>query len=563
MSTVTVVTSVSPTLELIGTALGNMLVSWLEKLEAIPGGSVIVRYIKKSHQNDPGRTVFEFALFLLLIYYIVGSRTKESKSDTISFSEREIDDLVAEWNPEPLVEPVSNLEKWRLNAVPVIHGHNGAHVSLSSGEIGVANLATNDFLNLNESESIKDAARECIRNVGVGACGPPNFYGTQDVHVRLEEDLAHFLQTEQGILYGQDFVTAGSVIPSFLKRGDLCVVDMGVSLAIQKALIVSRADIEWYNHNDVKDLRRVLEELKPELDRHKKIKRRFIITEAIFANSGDIADLASIVELKKEFKYRVFLDESLSIGVLGKLGRGLPEHSNVPRSDVDITIGSMANAFASSGGFCVGEAVMVHHQRIQSAAYVFSASLPPYSAKVTSQAIKEISENTLGDESSLLIKLRRHINTVYTSLQSLPSPFFEVVSNPHCPVIHLALNPDWRRQLNFPELYGNDVFLRTGKQAKYLNSFNEYYNSESYILQRVIDLILGKANVLVTRSKQILEHENLPVHPPHLLIHVNIGVTDTELAKLIRAVPEAFAEVCESLKSEADLFVLNDKIIEY
>src|SRR5699024_1303029 len=153
------------------------------------------------------------------------------------------------------------------------HGHNGAHVSLSSGETQVANLATYDFLNLNELDEIKKAASECISHVGVGACGPPNFYGTQDVHVRLEEDLARFLGTDAAILYGQDFVTASSVIPSFLKRGDLCVVDQGVNLAIQKALIVLRADIEWYDHNDMDHLRQILTEIKPVLDKQKPIKR--------------------------------------------------------------------------------------------------------------------------------------------------------------------------------------------------------------------------------------------------------------------------------------------------
>lgn len=562
MATVTVVTSVPPTLELIGSALSQTLVGWLDALEVLPGGSVVVRYIKKSHQNDPGRTVFEFALFLLLVYYIIALRTRESKKDTVKFTPKEIDELCAEWAPEPLVEPVLELEAWRINAVPVVHGHNGAHVSLSSGETQVANLATYDFLNLNELDEIKKAASECISHVGVGACGPPNFYGTQDVHVRLEEDLARFLGTDAAILYGQDFVTASSVIPSFLKRGDLCVVDQGVNLAIQKALIVLRADIEWYDHNDMDHLRQILTEIKPVLDKQKPIKRRFIITEGMFANSGAIADLPKLVELKNEFKYRLFVDETLSIGVLGDTGRGLTEHYGIPRTLVDITIGSLAYSLALSGGFCVGEAVMVHHQRILSNAYVFLASLPPYSAKVASQAIEEISKLDNG-KSVLVSKLHADTARVHGALSLTPSRYFQVVSSPHCPVVHLALLPAWRELLNFPPLYGNDVFLKTGRQAKFLNPFDEYYNAELFILQRVIDEVLEKTNVLVTRLKLIVEHENLPVPPPHLLINTNAGVTAPEYEKLLRAIPEAFERACGGLQLERDLLVLNDEIARY
>ena len=76
------------------------------------------------------------------------------------------------------------------------------------------------------------------------------------------------------------------------------MVDSGVNIALQKALIVSRADIEWYDHNDVDHLEQILSQLKPVLDRQKPIRRRFIITEGLFANSGDIANLPRIVELK-------------------------------------------------------------------------------------------------------------------------------------------------------------------------------------------------------------------------------------------------------------------------
>lgn len=552
--------------ELLSSTFQENFVTALNNLEYIPGGSIILRYIKSSYQNDPIRSLLEFCLVLFALSYFLSSKKKENKSELVRFSRKEIDELCDEWEPAPLVNEVTELENWELKSVPEIIGQNGAHVKLNNKT--AVNLASQDFLNLNENDRIKESARVEIRSAGVGACGPPNFYGTQDVHVRLEEDLARYLDSEQAIIYGQDFVTAGSVIPAFLKRGDLCVVDSGVNIALQKALIVSRADIEWYDHNDVDHLEQILSQLKPVLDRQKPIRRRFIITEGLFANSGDIANLPRIVELKNKYKYRLFLDESLSIGVLGGTGKGLPEHYGVSRDEISITIGSMANSFASSGGFCVGVNPMVHHQRISSNAYVFSASLPPYSAKVTSQAIREIlaPENldpTTG-KSKLMVQLHKKTVDVYdrlkAALEKLP---MHIVSSPQSPMIHLRLREKVREQLNLPLMYGNSTFITTGKPAKLLNEFDEYLNLESFILQKVIDYVLEHEGILITRSKLILEHENLPVLPPHLLIMINIGVKEEELDRVVEVLPKAIENVFSNIKSEEDLLQLRDELVNY
>jgi serine palmitoyltransferase len=60
--------------------------------------------------------------------------------------------------------------------------------------------------------------------------------------------------------------------------------------------------------------------------------RRFIVSEGLSANNGDIAPLNRLVELKKKFKYRLILDESQSIGVIGRRGAGLTDLFNIPVS---------------------------------------------------------------------------------------------------------------------------------------------------------------------------------------------------------------------------------------
>lgn len=133
-----------------------------------------------------------------------------------------------------------------------------------------------------------------MRTYGVGPCGPPGFYGTQDVHMKTEADIAEFLGTRACIVYAQAFSTISSVIPAFSKRGDIIVADDSVNFAIRKGIQISRSTVRWYKHNDMEDLKRVLEKVTKEQAK-KPLTRRFIVTEGMFENVGDVVDLPKIV----------------------------------------------------------------------------------------------------------------------------------------------------------------------------------------------------------------------------------------------------------------------------
>ena len=68
------------------------------------------------------------------------------------------------------------------------------------------------------------------------------------------------------------------------------------------------------------------------------------------------------IELKHKYKYRLILDETFSFGTVGRTGRGLTELYNVPASEVDMLIGSVATSLCSAGGFCAGSSIVVKHQ---------------------------------------------------------------------------------------------------------------------------------------------------------------------------------------------------------
>jgi serine palmitoyltransferase len=176
---------------------------------------------------------------------------------------------------------------------PVIVGPTGPKSKLSNGRT-VTNLASYNFYNFVANETLKEKAIQTLRTYGVGPCGPPGFYGTQDVHMKAEADVAAHLGVPACIIYAQSFSTISSVIPSFLKRGDIIIADSSVNYAVRKGIQISRSTVRWYQHNDMEDLESVLKKVTKEHAR-KPLTRRFIITEGLFENIGDVVNLPRLV----------------------------------------------------------------------------------------------------------------------------------------------------------------------------------------------------------------------------------------------------------------------------
>lgn len=112
--------------------------------------------------------------------------------------------------------------------------------------------------------------------------------------MKTEADVAAHLGTPACIIYAQSFSTISSVIPSFSKRGDIIVADRAVNFAVRKGIQISRSTVRWYEHGDMEDLENVLRRVTKE-NQNKPLTRRFIITEAMFENIGDVADLPKLV----------------------------------------------------------------------------------------------------------------------------------------------------------------------------------------------------------------------------------------------------------------------------
>ncbi|XP_033019956.1 serine palmitoyltransferase 1 [Lacerta agilis] len=463
---------------------------------------VLVEMVQAFYEAPTYHLILEGILILWIIRLLFSKTYKLQERSDLTPKEKE--ELIEEWQPEPLVPPVSKDHpalNYNVVSGPPIH-----NIVVNGKEC--INFASFNFLGLLDNERVKNAAQKSLTKYGVGTCGPRGFYGTFDVHLELEERLAKFMRTEEAIIYSYGFATIASAIPAYSKRGDIVFVDEAACFAIQKGLQASRSNLKFFKHNDMADLHHLLKEQEIEDQknpRKARVTRRFIVVEGLYVNTGDICPLPELVKLKYKYKVRLFLEESLSFGVLGEHGRGVTEHFGINMDDIDLISANMENSLASIGGFCCGRSFVIDHQRLSGQGYCFSASLPPLLAAAAIEGLNIMEENP-----GIFQILRQKCKRIHQALQGIPG--LRVVGQSLSPALHLRLEDS------------------TGSRE-----------SDARLLKEIVDYCMNRGIALTQARYLDKEEKFLP--PPSIRVVVTVEQTEPELDKAASLIREAAESV--------------------
>ena len=104
---------------------------------------------------------------------------------------------------------------------------------------------------------------------------------------------------------------------------------------------------------------------------------------------GDVAPLAEIAAVKREYGGYLLVDEAHSMGAMGKTGRGAAEAAGV-EADVDFIVGTFSKSLGAIGGFCVSRHPELETIRYCIRAYIFTASSSPSVVASTREALRII-----------------------------------------------------------------------------------------------------------------------------------------------------------------------------
>jgi glycine C-acetyltransferase len=195
-----------------------------------------------------------------------------------------------------------------------------------------------------------------------------------DLHMELERRLAKFKGAEASLVYQTGFAANAGLIPQLAGKGDVIVSDELNHGSIIDGVRLSPADRRVYKHADADDLARVLDEAEKASPSFRRI---LIITDGVFSMDGDVAPLDRIAALGAEHGAMVYVDDAHGEGVLGEGGRGIVSHFRLPRSRVQVEMGTFSKAFGVVGGHVSGSKDLVNFAYNKSRTWTLSGSHPP------------------------------------------------------------------------------------------------------------------------------------------------------------------------------------------
>ena len=256
-------------------------------------------------------------------------------------------------------------------------------ISVAQGR--VLNLCANNYLGLANHPRIIEAAIKGLRDHGYGMASVRFICGTQDIHKELERAISTFLGTDDAILYGSCFDANGGLFEVLLDERDAVISDALNHASVIDGIRLCKAKRFRYAHGDMKELEARLHETRP-------FRLRLVATDGVFSMDGDLAKLDQIVELAERFDAAVMVDDSHATGVIGRRGRGTPEHFGVAER-IDIVTSTLGKTLGgATGGFTAGRAGVIELLRQRSRPYLFSNSLPPSIAAGALQALALVAE---------------------------------------------------------------------------------------------------------------------------------------------------------------------------
>jgi 8-amino-7-oxononanoate synthase len=320
-------------------------------------------------------------------------------------------------------------------------------------------LGSNNYLGLTADKRVQQGAMDALTHYGTGLTGSRLLNGTTPLHLDLEREIAEWMGTEDSIVFTTGHQANIGTLGTILGPGDTVVADSGDHASILDGCLLSRAKLRAFRHGRLDLLEK---QLKRAADDGGGI---LVVVDGVFSMEGDIAPLQDICDLCEAHGARLMVDEAHGAGVLGARGAGAAELLGV-EDRVDLRMGTFSKSLASCGGFVAGPADVVDYLRIQSRAFLFTASAVPAALGAALAALRVLRSDTADPPSQLLAAVLDNARYLRDGLEERG---FRVVgaqrlpdgSDVVTPIVPVEVGDDWKAALLWRALYDAGVFVNT------------------------------------------------------------------------------------------------------
>jgi len=261
-------------------------------------------------------------------------------------------------------------------------------------------FCSNDYLGLANHPQLIAALQQGAAQWGVGAGAAHLVSGHFEPHHRLEQELAAFVGKPAALLFSTGYMANLGAVQALVGKGDTVFADKLNHASLNDAMLLSRAAVKRYRHNDVAQLAALLEQTQAG--------RKLIITDAVFSMDGDLAPLPELLALCERHDAWLLVDDAHGFGVLGEQGRGSLAHFGIASPRI-IYMATLGKAAGVSGAFVAAEQAVIDTLINRARSYVYTTATPPALACALLESLKLIGQ---GDA------LREHLRGLIAQLRN-------------------------------------------------------------------------------------------------------------------------------------------------
>ncbi len=232
----------------------------------------------------------------------------------------------------------------------------------------------NNYLGLGNHPEIRKVDADAAAQWGMAyPMGARMMSGNSDYHDELERELADFVGKEDVMMLNFGYQGMSSSIDALLSRHDVVVYDAEAHACIIDGMRMHMGKRFVFKHNDIEDFEK---QLKRAQDLIKDTPGGIlVITEGVFGMNGNQGKIKEIVDLKKKYEFRLFVDDAHGFGTMGKTGAGIGEEQSC-MDGIDVYFSTFAKSMASIGGFIAGSKEILFYLRYNMRSQLFAKSMP-------------------------------------------------------------------------------------------------------------------------------------------------------------------------------------------
>jgi 7-keto-8-aminopelargonate synthetase-like enzyme len=274
----------------------------------------------------------------------------------------------------------------------------------------------NNYLGLAGHPEVMRCAVDAIERYGVSSSASRQTTGTSDLHLQLEELLSEFKNRKESVVFGSGYLGNRILLGVLKNKYSAIFTDESAHPSIIDSIPAENGNVFRYKHCNA-------DQLEDLLRKNKKF-RPVIITDGVFALTGEIAPVDKIYSLSLKYDAILVTDDSHATGVLGINGRGTPEHFGLDGKENIFQSETLSKALGSYGGFISADNGIIKEIRERSSVYLASTALPPACVAAACSSIRIIMKQPelrqmLGEN---VKQISRGINELGFEFLSGPAP---------------------------------------------------------------------------------------------------------------------------------------------